>query len=220
MLGNRKNAFWEALLIAGIIFILGLLLGLFLESNRLQQTNDYYSQAEVSLMDSVALSNSINIGQNCQNLINSNLEFADKIYNEARVLEQYEDSGKISDSLKIAHSKYDLLRTILWQNIMKIEEKCPNQFNSIIYLYVYDPASIHQKATQNVWSNILYEVKQQQGSNLILVPIATDGNLSSLNYLIREFNVTSFPAVIVNDKKVLYNLTTSVNLEKELTNPQ
>ncbi len=216
MFGNNKNVFWEALLVAGAVFILGLLLGVFVESNRLNAINDYYSRAEVSLIDSLALSNSIINNTNCNNIILTNIQFADSIYNEAALLEKYEEAGKITDSMIIAHQKYDLLRTILWQNIMQIRQKCPDSFNSVVYLYNYNSPDIEEKATENVWSNILYDVKQKAGSNAILVPIAVNSNLSSLNYMVNEFNITDFPAVIINDKIVLYKLESSASVEKYL----
>lgn len=216
MLGNNKNVFWEAFLIAGAIFVLGLLLGVFVESNRLNEISSYYSHAEVSLIDSLALSNAISNSSDCKNIISSNVEFANSIYNEALLLEKYEDSGKITDDMIIAHQRYDLLRTILWQNLREISQKCPNEFNSIIYLYTYNPSNIGEKATQAVWSNILYDVKQKEANNVILVPIAINSNLSSLNYMIKEFNITQFPAVIINDKTVLYQLDSSDSVEKFL----
>jgi hypothetical protein len=217
MLGNNKNVFWEALLIAGAIFILGLLLGVFVESGRLNEINNYYAKAEVSLIDSLALSNTPNSGMNCNNIISTNIQFAESIYNEALLLEKYEDSGKITDDMITAHQRYDLLRTILWQNLMKIRQKCPDSFNSVVYLYEYNSPDIEQKAVQNVWSNILYDVKQKEGNKIILVPIAVNSNLSSLNYMTKEFNITDFPAVIINDKIVLYSLESSLSMEKYLS---
>lgn len=214
---NKKNVFWEAFLVACVIFILGLLIGIFVESDRLQQINDYYSQAQISLMDSVALSSSINNAAQCLNLINSSISFADKIYNEAVLLENYESSGKITNSIVMAHAEYDLLRTILWQNLITIQKKCPGQFNFIIYLYNYNTSDLNQKAIENVWSNVLSTAKQDEGNNLILVPIAVDSNLSSLNLLTDEFNITHYPAVIINDKTVLYDLKSSSDIEKYIT---
>lgn len=219
MLGNKKNVFWEAFLIACVIFILGLLIGIFVESDRLQQINTYYSQAQISLIDSMALSSSVSDAAQCSNLINSSISFADKVYNEATLLENYENSGKVTDSMILAHREYDLLRTILWQNLMTIQKKCPGQFNFIIYLYEYNTKNLNQKAEQNIWSNILFSVKQTEGNNVILVPIATDNNLSSLNLLTEEFNITHYPAVIINDKTVLYGLQSASDIEKYLANP-
>jgi hypothetical protein len=217
VLENKKNVFWEAFLIASVIFILGLLIGVFVESNRLQQTNDYYSQAQVSLIDSMAMSNSLSNSTNCATMINSSINFADSIYSQALLLEKYEDAGKITNSIIIAHAEYDLLRTILWQNLIAMQAKCSNQFNFIIYLYQYNPSNLNQKAIQNVWSNILSNLKQIEGNNLILVPISVSSNLSSLNLLTSEFNVTSYPAVIINDKTVVYKLQSTNDISKYLT---
>jgi len=216
-LGNKKNVFWEAFLIAAVIFILGLLIGIFVESDRLQQVNDYYSQAQVSLIDSLAMSNSINSAQECSNLINSSINFADNIYSQALLLEKYEASGKITDMMKTAHAEYDLLRTILWQNLITIKSKCPNKFNFVIYLYNYNPTDLGQKAVQNAWSNVLFDLKQKEGNNLILVPIAVNSNLSSLNLLTNNFNIKNYPAVIINNNKTIYSLQSVSDIEKYLS---
>lgn len=217
ILESKKNVFWEALLVAGVIFIIGLLIGVFIESNRLQQVNDFYSQAQVSLMDSMAMSGSLDNSTNCAVMINSSINFADSIYSQALLLEKYEDSGKITNSIVLAHAEYDLLRTILWQNLIAIQAKCSNQFNFIIYLYQYNPSNLNQKAVQNVWSNILSDLKQTEGNNVILVPISVSSNLSSLDLLTSEFNITSYPAVIINDKTVIYKLQSTSDISKYLT---
>lgn len=216
-LGNKKNVFWEAFLIAAVIFILGLLIGIFVESDRLQQVNNYYSQAQVSLMDSLAMSNSISSVQECSSLINSSIDFADNIYSQALLLEKYEASGKITDIMKTAHAEYDLLRTILWQNLITIKSKCPNKFNFIIYLYNYNPTDLGQKAVQNAWSNVLFDLKQKEGDNLILVPIAVNSNLSSLNLLTGNFKVKSYPAVIINNNMTIYGIQSAGDIEKYLS---
>ncbi len=217
MFGNKKNVFWEALLIATLIFILGLLIGVFVESDRLQQINDYYSQAQVSLIDSMAMSNSLSNSANCQSMINSSISFADNIYSQALLLEKYEASGKISSSITIAHSEYDLLRTILWQNLITIKAECSNHFNFVVYLYKDTSTDLNQKAMQGVWSNILSDLKQKEGNNMILVPISVSSNLSSLNLLTQDFNITSYPAVVINDKTTIYTLQSVNDIEKYLT---
>ena len=217
MFGNSKNVFWEALLIAGVVFALGLFLGVLVESGRLGQINTYYSQAQISLIDSMALSNTIAPGADCTNLVSSNVQFADNVYNEALILENYESSGKITNDMILAHREYDLLRTMLWQNLIKVQAMCPHQFNYIIYLYDYNPSDLTQKAEENVWSNILSEVKQQNGNNVILVPIAADSNLSSLHYMMTEHNITSLPAVIINGNETIYHLESVADIQKYIS---
>lgn len=214
MLGNPKNAFWEALLLTVVIFVLGLLLGVAIENSRLNDVNDYYAMSEISLMDIVALNNMFDLeSNNCNALINSNLEFADRIYEEAKLLEKYEAAGKLTDNIKLSHKKYDLLRTFLWTNAIKTNQQCsPNNFNVVVYLYEYETEDLAQKATQNVWSKVLFDLKQDKGSEIVLIPIAADSNLVSLDTLVAGYGIEKYPVVIVNDK-VITQLTNMKELE-------
>lgn len=216
MFGNTKNAIWEALLLTVVIFIFGLLVGVAYEMSNFNEINDYYSISEISLMDILALNNLIDSeNSTCGALINSNLDFADKIYKEAKLLEQYESSGKITESIKLIHTKYDLLRTFLWISNNKVFQKCPDEFSSIVYLYEYNSQDLAQKATQNVWSKILFDLKQEQGKNVLLIPIAVDTDIISLEVLIEKFNISSYPVVIINNKKVITELKSVDELKKE-----
>lgn len=217
MLGNQKNVFWEALLIAGVVFILGLLLGVFVESNRLNDINEYYAQSEISLMDMLALSKMTDMGNiSCNKLIESNIKFADRIYEEARLLEKFEESGRISENFKLAHRKYDILRTILWTNLIKIDEECNKEFSTVVYLYEFDSEDLDKKAKQEVWSRILFNLKQESGKKIILVPIAVNSDLESLDSLISEFEISEFPVVIIDNEHIVRNLTSVEDLKKYL----
>jgi len=214
MLGNPKNVFWEAFLLAVIVFAIGFLLGSAFEENRLEDINEFYSKSEVSLMDVLALNSLTEVeDSSCGMLTASNIEFADKIYEEARLLERYDASERLSDNFKLAHQRYDLLRTFLWINSMKIEEKCENDFSSVVYLYEYETDDLTKKATQSVWSKILFDLKQKKGNEIVLIPIAGDTDLSSLNSLKERFNISELPVVIVNNEHVIRELGTVEDLE-------
>ncbi len=213
-LGNPKNAFWEAFFLAVIVFVFGLFLGIAYEGSRLDEINEYYAQSEISLMDSIALNNLVELGgASCNVLIGANIDFADRIYGEAKLLEKYEDSGKITDDLWLAHKKYDALRTFLWINTIKTLERCKEDFSTVVYLYEYSPEDLAQKATQSVWSNILSDLKEEKGNAIILIPIAVDSDLTSLNSLLDEFNITAYPSVVINNENVLTELSSVEDLE-------
>lgn len=215
-LGNPKNAFWEAFLLAAIVFIIGLFLGIAFESSRVDRINEYYTLSEISLMDAFALNN-INIEDTgCEVLINSSIKFADRIYEEAFLLERYESSGKITDDMRVAHRKYDIMRTLLWINTNDMLEKCEKDFSSVIYLYEYESKDLTKKATQNVWSKILFDLKQEKGDKIILIPIAVDSDLISLNSLIEKFEVSEYPVVIINNEHVIEELSSVEDIEKYL----
>jgi hypothetical protein len=201
-----KSVFWQALVLTIIVFAMGIFLGITYEANKLDEINDYYVSSEIFLMDSFALtklSDVTNTGSaDCGALINKNIEFADKIYNEAYILEKYEESGKLSEALKITHRKYDLLRTLLWINLMSIPDKCKKNISVVIYLYEYQTEDLTKKATNKVWEKILFDLKQEMGNKIILIPIAVDSDLTSLDFLISRYKISAYPVVII-DKHVI-----------------
>ncbi|MBM3228430.1 hypothetical protein FJZ20_00895 [Candidatus Pacearchaeota archaeon] len=218
---NTKSYFWQALVLTVIVFIIGIFLGIAYEGNRLEQINEYYVLSEISLMDALALSRltdiDLNSGiMNCEVLIQANTNFADRIYSEALLLEKYEESGKLTEALRLAHTKYDLLRTILWLNVINIPEQCKRNVSIVVYLYEYDSEDLTKKAINRVWSRILYDLKRDVGNKIILIPIAVDSDLTSLDSLISRFNISSYPALIIDNEKVFLEIKSADELKKHL----
>lgn len=217
MLHNTKRVFWEALFLTCVVFLFGLLLGVAYEGSRLEKVNEYYSKSEISLMDILAFGSVVEMQEaDCGNLISSNIEFANRIYEEAILLEKYEDAGKITDDLKIAHKRYDLLRTFLWINVMKVKDKCGEPFSIVVYLYDQNIEDLTKKATQQVWSKILFDLKQEKGDEIILIPIANDKEIESLNSLTKKFNISESPVIIINEEIFVYNLNSVEGLKQYL----
>lgn len=215
-LEDKRHAFWQAFFLALLFMAIGLVFGIYLEQARADSTNVLFYQSETSLYDSFAIGKLIENPQvSCEDLKMANVRFADQIYEEARILEQYEDSNKITESLKTLHRKYDLLRTLLWMNVINVEKAC-GQINTVVYLYLYDTEDVEITSRQVVWSRTLQELKEKEGDNLILIPIAVDQNIFSLDSLVRTYKVEEFPAVLINEKVILYNVKTSEELEDYL----
>ncbi len=202
-LHNKKRVFWEALLLTLIIFILGMLIGAGFERGKLDEVEQYYTKSEILFMDLFALNERIDSNENCDVLISSNIQLADNIYDEAILLEKYESAGKITEGLKLAHRKYDMLRTFLWINTIDISEKCQGEFNTIVYLYEYGPKDLVVKATQNVWGKVLFDLKQVKGNEIILIPIAANSELVSLDALLKDLEISRYPVVIINEEQVI-----------------
>jgi hypothetical protein len=219
MLKSKKNVFWEAFFVAVVIFLFGLVLGLAFENTRLRKISDYYSESEIALMDVLVMSNFVELDSSkCSDLIQMNLDFADKVYKEAKLMEKYFNAGKLNeDSFWIVHKRYDILRTFLWVNSLRILEKCPeSDFSSIVYLYEYKTEDINKKAIQGVWSKVLGDLKAIYGEKIVLIPIAVDSDLLSLKGMISEFEISEFPVVIINNKFLITELSSVEELRKYL----
>jgi len=205
MLKSKKHVFWEALIITIVIFLAGLFIGMLVETSNSSKIYDLYLQSEISLSDATATSRLIeNRELDCPAIKEGNIEVANRIYEEAKLLELYEDSGKLTESMKLLHKKYDLLRGILWTSNQKSIERCEN-YNLIVYLYDYGTEDTNKKALQNVWSKILQDIRTQS-YNFLLLPIAGNQNLTTIDYLMDEYNVEQLPAIVVNNEHVLYEL--------------
>ncbi len=215
-LSNAKHVFWQAFFLTMLFFFLGLVLGVYLEQLRSDNANMIFYQSETSLYDSFALGKLLdNPAVSCENLRLADIDFANKIYKEAKQLEKFENSNELTNSLRIIHRKYDLLRTLLWMNTIKVKNNC-GKLNTVVYLYKYDAQNIQISSKQNVWSMVLKDLKKKNGDNLVLIPIAVDQNITSLNYLIKTYHVKEFPAVILNEKTILYNPKNTDTLDKYL----
>ena len=214
MLKSKKNVFWEALVLTVVVFFLGLFLGVAIENLRVEKVEEYYAQSEIASLDLFVLNNLVDLDdQSCGDLVKANFDFADRIYFEARLLEKYEDSGRITDKIKLAHQKYDLLRTFLWINADKTLRKCEEDFNIVVYLYEYDPVDLTQKAEQKVWSRVLGDLKERRGEDVLLIPIAVNNDLVSLDAKLSGLGISKFPVVVINGGKLITQISSVEVLE-------
>lgn len=216
MFESKKYVFWQAFLFSVLIFGIGLLFGVFLEQSRISYVNTLFASSEISLLD-VSAQSALLDGKfiPCEDASKAILDLADRVFSEAQLLEKYGRANKINDELKLAHRRYDLLRTILWIQTINLQDRCilPNR---VVYLYKYETDDIELKAKQVVWSRILLDLKEKNGGRIVLIPIAVDTNVSSLNILLRYYYINKFPAVIVNEEIVLDELTDVEKLESYL----
>ena len=209
MLENRKHAFWQALFVTVLFLLIGFVLGVYLEQVRADNFSTAFYNSEVSLYDSFAITKLSENGlASCSELNGVIANFADKIYNEARSLEKFDEKNRLTDSMKNTHRKYDLLRTFLWMNMIDIKKNCSDA-NYIVYFYVYDTEDLKIKSEQIVWERVLGELKAEKGNDFILIPVAVDQNIESLNYLISSNKINDFPAVLINGKTILHEPKTS-----------
>lgn len=211
---KNKNIFLEALLLTLLVFLIGILLGVLFEEKRVGTIEEYYIQSEVSLMDIFAYDNFVELDiSECSVLINYNINFANKIYEEAILLEKYENSGKISKAMEAQHAKYDVMRTLLWINTMKTDKICENNIHTVVYLYEFDSEDLTKKAINSVWSKILSDLKTIYGDNIILIPIAVNSNIIALDAILENYDVEEFPVLIIDNKEVINKLSTVEEIE-------
>jgi hypothetical protein len=203
MFKSQKNVFWEALLVTILIFGIGILAGFFLENMRTNQINSLFQQSEVDLLD-IRLQNEIysDLEFDCDIAIEENLNFANRIYEEAQKLEKYLEASRFSEEIILQHKKYDLLRIMLLLNSEKIIQKCDDSYSEVVYFYNLETEELTAKAKQNVFSKILLEVKEEFGGKVLLVPVGVSSGVSSINLILDKYNVSrqDLPIILINQK--------------------
>ncbi len=216
---NPKNVFWQALISAVLIFGIGLLLGVYLEDSRSRAVEANLLNSEINIQDNqLALQINENFNISCENAIKNNIEFADKIYNEAKTLENYDASSDLTSTLEILHKRYDILRTVLWLQSIKIKKECKSNIMTIVYLYQYKDPPIEIKSEQITFSRALSELKDKYGNKIVLIPIAGDLNITSLETIKKRFAISTLPAVIIDEKTVIQDLSSLGNISLLIQN--
>ena len=210
MLKSKKHVFWEALLVTVLLFGLGVFLGIILENWRGGKINTLAQKSEISLLD-IRVQEQIYSQEefNCEVAIEENLKFADKIFEEAKVLDRYESASRLTEDIRVQHTKYDILRAMLLLNSMKIKEKCNASYYEVVYFYNYNKNDLNLDTKQNTFSRLLAEVKEKKGSDVLLIPIAADNDLSSVNLLLDKYEVElkDVPVIVINEKIKISEIT-------------
>ncbi|MBT96966.1 MAG: hypothetical protein QF567_02540 [Candidatus Pacearchaeota archaeon] len=216
MLKSQKHVFWEALFVTILIFGIGIFLGVVLENWRSEKISEMYLISDLNLLDVKVQTQILDLEDlNCKEAIIKNIEFGDKIYEDARTLSRYEGANRLTNYIIQEHKKYDLLRTLFWINSIKIKEKCGKDFHTIVYLYDYMSEDVGQRNKQNVFSKYLEELKDDYGNKIILIPIARNMDLISVELLTKNYGVKG-ASVIVDESLIVTELEDLSEIEEYL----
>lgn len=215
MIKNQKFIFLYALILTLVVFNLGVFMGYMLEASRTNKINRMYIEAEMEVLDQrIQNDASAVVNFSCGDLVQENINFGDKIFNEALQIKRYEDANRINEDIIFQHKRFDLLRTLFWVNSIKIKKKCNSVFHTIVYIYKYNNPSVAQISEQKFFSNLLSELKEKWGHNIMLIPIAGDNDLISLDLLMKEYGVAELPTILIDEKFKITEVNNIEDIEK------
>lgn len=220
MLKNQKHVFWQAFIVTVVIFLIGLFMGIILENWRTGKIASLFDQSEVDLMD-IRLQTDIYSSDdfNCDFAESEILGFADRIYEEAKLLGRYEKASALTKDILLQHKKYDILRATLLLNSRNIRQKCNSNYYDVVYIYQYNQPSLEIDARQTVFSRLLGELKEKRGGEILLVPMAGDLDISSINLIMNNYGIVKedLPVIIINGELLIDELTTLEELEVKIS---
>ncbi|MCD4759424.1 hypothetical protein K8R33_00880 [archaeon] len=213
---NEKSALWKALVLTLVMFFIGMSLGFFIEYLRGNSIKEDYVDLEFELLDSNLRYSFYQImGEDfCDIAIEDNLRFSDRIYEEGKKIDVYEKFNRLGDRLLEEKKRYALLKTEFWLNSILLKDKCGADYDILIYFYLDNPGSSDVEQKQKVQSNILGKLKEKYGSDLMLIPLPVDLELSVIGAFVKLHDIDEFPTVLINDAIKLEGLHSLEEIEK------
>ena len=215
---NQKWVFLKALFVTLVVFNIGIYMGYKLEASRADKINEIYLGSEMMLLDQNLQRQAFEIiDLNCDLAVQANIDFGDKIFEEALgTIHSYEQANRINNAIIFQHKRFDLLRTLFWLNSIKIKEKCGSDYHNVVYFYDYLDPSAQQKGKQDFFSNLLGEIKEIKGNEVMLIPIAGDNDIASLDILINQYGITEFPTILIDEEIKVTNVESIDDIMKYL----
>jgi len=89
---------------------------------------------------------------------------------------------------------------------MKIKKECEEDFHTVIYFYNYLSEDLDISSTQNVFSKYLSELKKEYGNKIILISIAGNLEINSINFLKASYRIDSLPTILVDEEHKIQDL--------------
>ncbi len=217
MIHNQKYAFLYSLILTIVVFNLGIFMGYMLEVSRVSQINALYLNAEMELLDQLTQKGALEVMDlNCNLLVEENIKFGDKIFQEALQIQEYEEANRINSEIIFQHKRFDSLRALFWINSITIKQKCNSQYHNVVYFYKYNEPSLEQESKQKFFSNLLVEVKEKKGNQVMLIPIAADNDIPSINLLTEKYDINELPLILIDEKTKITDVRTIEDIEKYL----
>lgn len=215
----QKDVFWKAGLFTLVVFMCGVLLGYFLESSRINEIRQDYNTIEKEWADAKLQTTFYQLmtPSFCEESIKGNLDFADRVYKEGLKLEKYEKSNRITNEILYDKERYVLLKLEFWLNSVYLKEKCKTSYTNLIYFYAQEP-TLKQRAAQDTQADILKDLKDKYGAELMLIPVPIDINIATINILKEAYNIKEAPTLLINEKIKLGGVNSIETIEKAIKN--
>ena len=199
----NKSRYVVASLITLCIFLLGVMLGLVIEDKRIRVSQEEEKNQQMDLR-SIQLQyeyiNQLSLENDCQTMqetFEANIENLE----EARLkLEEYTKSSKINkDDFNQIKRDYTISQLQYWLFAKKKKQICDSDDVSLLYFFAEDKAC----KDCNKQSFVLTYLKKIFGADLLIFSInANFTEEPMINLLLKSYNVTQFPTMMIDNQKV------------------
>ena len=206
-MGRYVDLFWKALVLTIVVFLLGVFLGFALERNRIGNIEREFQRIDLQWNDAKLQTLYYqNIEPRfCDSAIRENLEFADRVYKEGLKIEGYDKASFLTSDLELEKKKYALLKVEFWLNSIVLKEKCEAKNVNLVYFFANDPG-FDVEADQSAQAEILKDLKEKYGKNLMMIPLPIDMDISMINIMKGTYAISKTPTILINERAKLEGL--------------
>ena len=204
-------------LLTMMFLLIGFFLGVWFDNLRADELREELTEIDIMWNDARLQSlyyQTFSDGELCDSALEGNLKFSERIYEEGQKIERYEKVNRFAPNLLSQKKRYALLQMQFWFNSISLRERCGYNYSTVVYLYSHydDELSTEQK----VMSAALFELKEEHGSDMMLIPLPADIGILSVDVIEEEFGVKELPAIIVNEKHVFEGMINKDQVEEVL----
>mgnify|MGYP003971128791 FL=1 len=204
MVVERKislNRYVVAGIITFLVFTLGLLLGLIMDNERVQYLDKRAEFQEIDYnslqLQYLYLSDIQDKNSSCPVLRGALKNSIKDLSYSLELLENYQENTQInSKEYELISRRYLLDNIKYWIFSKKTKEICDEDIINILYFYSEKDCDIcHNQGT------ILSYFKVKLQDEILIFPLNTDTNEDFIDLLQVQYNITSYPSIIVNNEK-------------------
>lgn len=212
------RAYIQAGVLSLFVLFIGIVVGIWIDNTRLGNIRSSLSEADINSYDARLLNSYLQrFGKEyCDIALEQNLAYNDKIYEEGRKIEDKINANIFTPEIEQEWRRYTLLQTQFWLNSVELKEKCGFDYHTVVHLFRQRNATNAEEINNKVQSSILLDLKEICGSNMMLIPVTADTNLIVVDAIAKQFSVSEYPAVIIDESFVFQGVTTKDKLNELL----
>ncbi len=197
-----KGKFILALLVTTTIFALGLLLGLVIEGKRVNYAAQVYQTHAVNFISSQLQYNyllSLKDQASCPTIyagLDANLATLDQTRQK---LEDYSQDSQISEQeFELLRRQYALEQLRYWFLAGQVKDLC--QTGAVRIIYLYSDGTTCPGCEQQAF--VLTYLKKKLGQKVLVFSLDERMEEPLITLLKQQYNVTRYPALIIEERKV------------------
>ncbi len=203
------NVYAKAAIATTVVFISGIVFGMWLDETRLSSVRNTITKIETDLSDARLLSEYIQKlgGDACNSALSQNLAFNQKIYQDGLSIENAIEASGMTPDLEQEQRKYVLLQTTFWLNSIELKYKCSFNYSNVVHLFDQKDLTREEAIDNKLQSGVMLDLKEKCGSKIMLIPLAADLDLSVTDAIIKQHNIQKLPAVMIDSDKIFQGVT-------------